>query len=384
MITCLAPWVHLYIDPQGKQQPCCVSKKFISYNSELEMQRLRRIFLQGKIPTDKTCDNCFGASANRIESERYYLYFNKLYSEFENEIIQKTDPIIGKTSFDPVDFDIRSSICNLSCRACDSYSSTKIAADEKIIALSKPKKLDDSLLDKFKTVKKIYWAGGEPLLSPFHWKAMEKLLGNNTFDVAYNTNVCVPDIYWNRFVKMINNHKGCTGIFCSSDGFSEIGEFLRPGFKTELFQTRVSDLKKLFLEKLDNTHHVSIDFTITNLGLFALKDVIAYCTKDNMFLVLKDLLFNDKNFYLSTNLLKPNSFDQVIEDILNTVNDDSPLASQVKNYCYFLKQQYVYTPWTNNHEVALNYSLQTKGQNLSDFPKVKEILDHHIRLTTPI
>ena len=381
MITCLAPWVHLHIDSQGRQQPCCVGKFTRSYNDELEMHRLRRIFLQGKIP-EKICDNCFGDSANRVESERYYLHFNSRYAEYENEIIAKTDARTGKTTFDPVDFDIRTSLCNLSCRTCDSYHSTKIAADEKNVIYLKPIKPDDSLLEKFTAAQKIYWAGGEPLLSPFHWKAMEQLAKDGVFDLSYNTNACVPETYWNRFVTMIDNFKGRTGIFCSSDGFDEIGEFIRPGFQTNLFKSRVAHLKNLFLEKPNNTHLVYVDFTITNLGLFALKNMIEYCAVKNLFLVMKDLLLTPKNFYLSVNVLKPDSFHQIIQEILNSVNDNnSTLADQIRKYCEFLKQEYVYTPWTDTHQKTLEYSLLTKGQNLSDFPKVKEIFDNHIRLT---
>lgn len=382
MITCLAPWVHLHIDSQGRQHPCCVGKFTRSYNDELEMHRLRRIFLQGKIP-DKICDNCFGHSANRVESERYNLYFNTRYAEYEQEIIAKTDARTGKTNFEPVDFDIRTSICNLSCRPCDSYNSTKIAADEKNTIYLKPVKPNDSLLEKLTLAQKIYWAGGEPLLSPFHWKAMNQLANNGNFDLYYNTNACVPEAYWNRFVTMIENFKGSTGIYCSSDGFGEIGEFVRPGFATDLFKLRVENLKKLFLKKSNNTNLVYVDFTFTNLGLFSLKDVIIYCTHLDISLALKNLLLLNSNAYLSVNLIKPDSFHKIVQEILDTVDsfDKSTLTNNIKKYCEFLKQEYVYTPWTSTHQEALDYSLQTKGQNLSNFPIVKEIFDNHIRLT---
>lgn len=378
MITCLAPWVHLHIGVDGIQHPCCVSNKEFVFNSPEEMNKLRKTFLKGQIPNG-ICDNCFGSSANRVESERYYKRFYELYSQFENEIIQKTNRKTGETSFEPVDFDVRTSLCNLSCRTCDSSHSTKIAADEKNIIYMKPVKLENSLINKFQKVKKIYWAGGEPLLNPFHWMVMNELSNDTSFQLVYNTNCCVPETYWNKFVQMINNHKGHIGVYCSSDGFNEIGEFIRPGFKTELYKTRVLNLKKLDNISRTESNRVFIDFTSTNLGLFALKDLLIFCINNNIPITLKNLIISHKNFYLSINLLKPESFNQVIEDILETVRNDSIVSNHVKDFCNFLKQQYVYTPWSKSHEHALKYSLVTKCQSLSDFPEVIRILDNHIR-----
>ena len=133
-----------------------------------------------------------------------------------------------------------SNVCNFKCRSCGPDSSTSWQAELKShgfplqaksvrVAADVPN-FWGSFDPHWKSLKHVYFAGGEPLLHDDHYSFLERLLENGRPDVSlsYNTNFSNLSFkgrsalaYWNRF----KNVK----ISASFDGVGAHGELLRKG-----------------------------------------------------------------------------------------------------------------------------------------------------------
>ena len=135
---CMLPWVSIETSPIGTARPCCLAKDEITkpngskyslrentleeiYHSDY-MQDLRKDFLAGNKPV--TCQRCWdeeaaGRTSKRINSRiRLKEYYNSV--DFQN-----IDP--NQLWF--IDLKL-GNICNLKCRICGSWSSSKWAKEE--------------------------------------------------------------------------------------------------------------------------------------------------------------------------------------------------------------------------------------------------------------
>jgi MoaA/NifB/PqqE/SkfB family radical SAM enzyme len=88
------------------------------------------------------------------------------------------------------------------------------------------------LEDQIDNVKRIYFAGGEPLLMPEHWQILDKLVEKKRFDVklSYNTNCSVLEYgkknvvdYWKQW------NLGKLEVWPSLDEIGERAELIRSG-----------------------------------------------------------------------------------------------------------------------------------------------------------
>ena len=135
---CILPWISIETSPIGTARPCCLAKDEITkpdgskyslrentleeiYHSDY-MQDLRKDFLAGNKPV--TCQRCWdeeaaGRTSKRINSRiRLKEYYNSV--DFQN-----TNP--NQLWF--IDLKL-GNICNLKCRICGSWSSSKWAQEE--------------------------------------------------------------------------------------------------------------------------------------------------------------------------------------------------------------------------------------------------------------
>ena len=220
---CILPWVSIETSPIGTARPCCLAKDEITYHDDLGieqkynlnthtleeiyhsryMQILRRDFLYGHKPA--TCQRCWdeeaaGRTSKRINSKiRLKEYVDQI--EFHN-----LDP--NQLWF--IDLKL-GNICNLKCRICGSWSSSKWAKEE-IDYVPELENRKEHLAYKFlqdgawprenpqfwnnlKTllpnIKYFEFTGGEPFLIEQHFEllryAVEQGYSKN-IEIHYNTN----------------------------------------------------------------------------------------------------------------------------------------------------------------------------------------------------
>ena len=216
---CMLPWISIEASPIGTARPCCLAKdeitkidgsKYSLRETPLEeiyhstyMQNLRQDFLAGNKPA--TCNRCWdeeaaGRTSKRINSRiRLKEYYDLV--DFQN---------INPDQLWFIDLKL-GNICNLKCRICGSWSSSKWAKEEIDYI---PELLDrkthlaytylrdgawpresevfwDNLKALLPNIKYFEFTGGEPFLIEQHFEvlryAVEQGYSKN-IEIHYNTN----------------------------------------------------------------------------------------------------------------------------------------------------------------------------------------------------
>lgn len=223
---CAYPWQHSYIGSRYERKICCISKDAVGFektptsefwNSDF-MKSVRTNMLAGeKIAECKVCYEC--EQANNISLRQHVN--NNITKDMLSDYLDKTE-VDGYYHGVVTYYDYRTIHCNLQCQSCgDIYSSQHIKLKEKmfgdkIIATDKDslfkidyeyeKECTDEIISSIrnKQVTTIYWAGGEPMMSPIHWEVIEYMLEKlddpayvdyiKTIQMHYNTNL--TKLYW--------------------------------------------------------------------------------------------------------------------------------------------------------------------------------------------
>jgi MoaA/NifB/PqqE/SkfB family radical SAM enzyme len=220
---CILPWISIETSPVGTARPCCLAKDEITYHDEsgvehkynlnthtLEeiyhsryMQLLRRDFLYGQKPA--TCQRCFDEEAAGRISKRINSKIR--LKEYVDEIdFQNLNP--DQLWF--IDLKL-GNICNLKCRICGSWSSSKWAKEEidyvpelanrkehlayKFLQDGAWPRENPQFLDNLKTllpnIKYFEFTGGEPFLIEQHFELLRYAVetgDSEHIEIHYNTN----------------------------------------------------------------------------------------------------------------------------------------------------------------------------------------------------
>lgn len=251
-VFCMAPWIQLHAQTNGKIGPCCMASMNngqelgdLHNNSDLsaawnstKMKQLRLNMLNGK--KSSICYNCYEYEKHEKFSERmqYNLDFKKYFSRVKGTakdgyVAEQTIPII----------DIRfTNKCNYKCRICESsYSSLWYDEEQKLgkPAFSTAKEMkvaaDDALFWEsyeklLPTVERLHFAGGEPLFMDEHYRTLQKLIdsGNTSVNLTYNTNFSTLRYkqhnvieLWKKFWKV--------DVWASLDGMGAQADYHRKG-----------------------------------------------------------------------------------------------------------------------------------------------------------
>ena len=249
---CAVPWMHLNFEPNGKVVPCCLTSHHNYFAGDLttqsieeiwnsdNMKKLRKDMIEGKRP--KVCDTCFNKEDVTGVSGRFY--HNRDFPDVLKKIPSITLEDGTCTEMDLKYWDFRfSNLCNFKCRSCGPRYSSAWVPDAKKLGYTYQEKVwniegvedktnFDFLEDQMDNVKRIYFAGGEPLLMDEHWHILDKLVENKRFDVklSYNTNCSVLEYgkknvldYWKQW------KLGKLEVWPSIDEIDERAELIRSG-----------------------------------------------------------------------------------------------------------------------------------------------------------
>ena len=220
--VCPLPWTHLEVDVNGGASPCCLYKGSVPnvkvYETSLKtiqkdayMQNLRKQFVDGKRPVG--CQSCWQEEDAGKTSKR----MNSIY-KMRNSLKNWTPNSEPTLKF--IDFKL-GNVCNLKCRICGSWSSSKWAQEEldygeNPVARKNlkeggwPKRnpqFFEDLKEDLKDAEYFEFTGGEPFMIKDHFKILmycvEKGYAKN-IDIHYNTNgtqLPPPEIFdlWSYF-----------------------------------------------------------------------------------------------------------------------------------------------------------------------------------------
>jgi radical SAM protein with 4Fe4S-binding SPASM domain len=269
---CVLPWIHMYVNSQGKAGTCCeFDEKYplgsikdtplSDIENNEEMRAVRRQMLSGQRPN--SCSACWVKEDLNLPSSRLG----------HNQTFKKYLPLTKQTLEDGTfnDFKLKyldfraSNVCNLKCRMCSGKFSSSIAAEEKELYdfnYYVELKLDATeISDTLSYVEKninhldqIYFAGGEPLIMKEHYQILDLLVKykKTNIKINYNTNLTklvykkknVID-YWKQFSNIT--------VGASIDLLGPQAEYVRNG-------TNYNTLEENYIKIKD-----IVDFNITSI-----------------------------------------------------------------------------------------------------------------------
>ena len=207
---CVLPFVSIEADPMGKCKVCCLSYETIpdidlktntlteAFNSSY-MVALRQSFLDGEKPAN--CNRCWAEEDSGRTSKRMHS-------------ISRLRQIVGDKKFTSssdgslVFLDLKlGNICNLKCRICGSFSSSKWAQEEIDIHTSNTTARENLEKGRWPREARRFWSdltellanskyfeftGGEPFLIDEHFTLLEiavEMGYAKDIEIHYNTNL---------------------------------------------------------------------------------------------------------------------------------------------------------------------------------------------------
>jgi len=306
---CMAPWTHTYLSPQTERRMCCASrepaqsfKQYIDTGNEAKeykpltlkehwnsdhMRSVRLRMMAGEELSEcEVCDH------KLLNTDVYRSYWNQLFRHKIDEAFDSTDET-GATTMQTISFDYRfNNLCNFKWRMCgDMLSSSWEAESRKHKNWTKEsqpwmasplreqitKFQDTQVVQEFveavetKTIKEIYWCGGEPLMWDMHWNAMQRIIelgfAKDVY-VRYNTNLSRTSFKGTKLFDLLPEFQDWQ--ICSSlDGTGEVGEYIRDGLN---FEQWLRNFKE-GIAVAKTSREMRLDYTITMPGLLELKNM---------------------------------------------------------------------------------------------------------------
>ena len=358
---CMAPWTHTYLSPQTERRMCCASrepaqsfKQYIDTGNDAKeyrpltlkehwnsdhMKSVRLRMMAGEeLPECQVCDH------KLLNTNVYRSYWNQLFKHKIEEAYDSTDET-GVTTKPTISFDYRfNNLCNFKCRMCGDMLSSSWEAEsrknntwnkESQPWMSSPlreqiKKFQDTqVVQEFveavetKTIKEIYWCGGEPLMWDIHWSAMQRIIElgfAKEVYVRYNTNLSRISFRETKLFELLPQFQDWQ--ICSSlDGTREVGEYIRDGLNYEQWLCNFKEGMRI----AKTSREMRLDYTITMPGLLELKNMFDL-SKELETEILTKVMFTFSNDEILSPLALP-------KELLHNIIDEAlayiePLASR--------------------------------------------------------
>jgi organic radical activating enzyme len=295
--------------PDGNVFPCCVwdvdypfgnvNENTLSeiYNSDIAKDTRLKMLRGEKI---EACYRC-----NMSSTETYRTRINRLY----NHTFEYVDKIKRDGSIDNLNFhlwDLRiSNLCNFKCRSCGHGLSSSWY--EESLLLNKFENTGKAIINinnkiefikmiepHYEYVEEIYFAGGEPLMMQEHYDILDKLIELNKTDVIirYSTNFSNLK-YKNKHIFDYWKHFKNLELYISVDGVNKIGEYVRKGFKNEIFHNNVNE----FLKSEIKPKAFGFAVTFGSLNYLHLFDIVLDFFNNNYINMNEDKLIEKSIFF---------------------------------------------------------------------------------------
>lgn len=337
----MLPWISVEASPMGTVRPCCMAYEEITdatgrkydltqdtlesaYRSEY-MQDLRRQFRDGKKPA--TCNRCWeeeaaGRDSKRINSQ---IRLKELYKQ-----VDWSNDTPDQLWF--VDLKL-GNICNLKCRICGSWSSSKWAeeemnympadADKKshiaytwLKSGAWPRKTEtfwDNMRALLPNIRYFEFTGGEPWLINEHWELLEFAVANGygrQIDIHYNTNATQPPT---RLVPLLSR-LGRVDIAFSIDNVG-------PRFEYERYGARWDESNKIIdavhgLQLMHPNVTTQLCFTINVQNVYYLDELLDWASNKPFGSIYFNMLHSPD--HMSIQHMTPEAQDLVVNKLKTT------------------------------------------------------------------
>ena len=263
-VFCMVPWVHLNIRADGKVCHCCMASLDQAVGSLRQstlddiwnapgIRAIRAAMLAGR-PCPE-CQKCLALEAAGAPSPR--LDRNREHAR-HFPLVKSTPPDGTVAEFRLAFLDVRfSNVCNFSCDYCSADNSTTWQAEHRpprgqdrwggatvLAAARDPQELWRQLWRLVPHVEHFYFAGGEPLLMPEHYRLLDMLLAQGRRDAAlcYSTNFSATTFQGVDVMKLWDEFDNVS-IAASLDASGRRGEYIR---KHQRWEQVLRDRERMF------------------------------------------------------------------------------------------------------------------------------------------
>jgi len=277
---CVLPWIEYHTRTDGDQYFCCYAKAPVGTEESATITR-QKILNNEKVPH---CEHCYKLEDNNTISPR------QRESALWLKDISIVNKFLNNPEYDPIFFDIRSdNKCNLACIGCGPNDSTLWQKE-----LSIPIKQYSALInfDKIKKAKKIYLAGGEPLIIDNYLNIIDYIAEHNPdIELVINTNLTtLPE----STVKSLQKIKQVS-ITVSLDGYGKVNEYHRYPLKWDKF---IRNLDRLHETGLRAEFNTVID-AVSIFGLKRLLELEHYVARWDLAILTRPLALRLENLPMS-------------------------------------------------------------------------------------
>lgn len=357
---CMLPWISIEASPMGTTRPCCMAHEEIvdelgnkydlnetdlevAYHSEY-MQNLRRQFRAGEKPA--TCNRCWEEEAAGRDSKR-------IHSQVRlKELYQQVD--WSNDNPDQLWFvDLKlGNICNLKCRICGSWSSSKWA-EEELAYMPKdfnkkehiaytwlkqgawPRKTQtfwDNMRTLLPNIKYFEFTGGEPWMIEEHWDLLAHAVttgDSKHIDIHYNTNAT----QWPKDVLMWKNF-GRVDIAFSIDNVGDRFEYERYGAKWNRANEIIDSVHILKETSIPNIT-TQLCFTINIQNVYYIDELLAWAETKRF----GDIYFNMMHSpdHMSVQRMTPQAQELVLNKLKTTFWTSPHYQREIDSLINFIK-----------------------------------------------
>ena len=342
---CALPWMSIETTAMGEFRPCCLAEESIpkqdgtlyrvangdtiqdAFDSAY-MDDLRNQFVQGKKPD--TCKKCWALESAGGYSKRMISNDKFKYTEKKLRFL---DLKLGN-------------ICNLKCRICGVWSSSKWAQEEIDLGNKSAKdfltagqwprqqhKLWPEVLELLPDVEYFEFTGGEPFLIKEHFDILEKSveLGHSKKQVVhYNTNgTTFPE----HAVNNIWPHFKLIEIAFSIDDIGERFEYQRYG---AVWQEVTENIKQINALRSQFPIKTQIGCTINIQNIFNMPEICNWIEQQNFNYVFFNYLHESKEWNVQ---YLPNNYKQKIQTKLLGSNTSVKMRKEIGKAVNFMMNQ---------------------------------------------
>jgi len=369
---CMLPWISIEASPMGTARPCCLAREEITddignkfqltevtltdiYKSKY-MQNLRQQFRNGEKP--ETCKRCWEEENAGRDSKRIYSQLR--FKEFtETKTVDELFTMIDWQNDTPdqlwfIDLKL-GNICNLKCRICGSWSSSKWASEEMDYlpkGYDKKKHMAYSWLKQGKwpeespsfwknlklllpQIKYFEFTGGEPWLIEEHWELLRHAVNTGDskhIDIHYNTNATVNSLGVEK--SALWNHFGRVDIAFSVDNVGKRFEYERYGADWDEANKIIDGIH--FARDTDSTNITTqLCFTINIQNVYYLDELLAWADTKNFNSIYFNMLHSPN--HMSIQSMTPAAKELVLNKLKTTFWTTDNYQKEISNVINFIE-----------------------------------------------
>ncbi len=329
-VFCIAPWIHMHVDPTGDVQLCCASNWKHDHQKSLgnleeespeeiwnntQYKTVRKNMLAGKAMPEY-CKACYDREAggiNQTERQRLNKEFASAFS-----IVDQTEKDGTLNTLSLKYLDIRfNNLCNLKCRTCGPDWSSSWANELGESKVLKYNKNWQTLLPYLDQIEKVYFAGGEPLMTPEHYDFLSRLIETNKdLELLYTSNFTRLNLgnkhvldYWKHF-RLVN-------AVASIDHVNDYAAYVRSGSNYDTIKNNFSIISDSGYTNI----HTAITCVLSLYNVTKIGSILIQLHKDKMLQNMDQIVFNilvNPDYQMAT-IMPEHSLKVAIRDIKNGI-----------------------------------------------------------------